>query len=132
MATYRSFTDMDVWQKSRSLAIEIFQLTQRGPFFRDFSLKDQINRSAGSVMDNIAEGFERGSKNEFVNALTYSKGSCGETLSQLYRALDRGYITEAEFNGLKIKVEQLGRMLTGFIGYLNTSSIPGFKFKDRK
>ena len=132
MATFRSFTEMEVWQKARALSIEIFNLTREGTFARDFALKDQINRSAGSVMDNIAEGFERGGKNEFVNFLSYSKGSCGEVLSQLCRALDRRHISEPDFNRLKDATEQIGKMITGFIGYLNSSNIRGFKFKNRK
>lgn len=131
MATFTSFTEMEVWQKARALSKQIFELTLSGSFARDFALRDQINRSSGSIMDNIAEGFERGGKNEFVNFLSYSKGSCGETLSQLYRAFDRHHITEEIFNKLKIETEQLAKMLTGFIGYLNNSAMRGFKFKNR-
>lgn len=131
MATFKSFTEMEIWQIAREFSIEIFQLTTQGTFARDFALKDQINRSSGSVMDNIAEGFERGGKNEFVNFLSYSKGSCGETLSQLYRARDRQHISDTEFSNLKLKGERLGRMITGFIGYLNSSRITGYKFKGR-
>ncbi len=82
-------------------------------------------------MDNIAEGFERASKNEFVNSLTYAKGSAGETLSQLYRALDRGYLTDTEFDDLKNKTEEVSRMLNGLISYLNKTDVRGFKFKNR-
>lgn len=122
---------MAVWQNARKLSQEIFKHTTKGQFSRDFALKDQINRSVGSIMDNIAEGFERSSKNEFINSLTYSKGSMGETLSQLYRALDHGYISQAEFTRLKEDTEEIGRMLNGLINYLNKSDIRGFKFKDR-
>jgi four helix bundle protein len=131
VGTFNSFTEIKAWQKARTLSQEIFKATQIGPFSRDFSLKDQINRSTGSVMDNIAEGFERGSKNEFINALTYSKGSAAETASQLYRALDRQYISETQFNTLKSHTEEICRMLNGLIGYLNKTDIRGFKFKDR-
>lgn len=132
MATYKYFTEMEVWQRSRTLSNDVFKYTVRGAFLRDFSLRDQINRACGSIMDNIAEGFERSSKNEFVNALSYSKGSCGEVISQLYRALDREYISIDEFNRLKDEAESIGRMLNGFIAYLNKSNITGFKFKDRR
>jgi len=131
MATFKSFTEIEVWQKARKLSDDIFLLTTQGSFAKDFALKDQINRSTGSIMDNIAEGFERGGKNEFINFLSYSKGFCGETLSQIYRAMDRHHITEEIFNRLKNDTEHIGRMLNGFIHYLNTSQIPGFKFKDR-
>ncbi len=123
---------MEVWQKAREFSCEVFELTTTGTFARDFALRDQINRSSGSVMDNIAEGFERAGKNEFVLFLGYSKGSCGETLSQLYRALDRHHISEDQFNKLKSDNERIAKMITGFIGYLNKSTVRGFKFKNRK
>lgn len=131
MSTIKSFVEMPVWQKSRELSQNIFELTIQGTFARDFALKDQINRSSGSIMDNIAEGFERGSRNEFINFLTYSKGSSGETLSQLYRALDRHHISEDKFIKFKSDTEQVSRMIGGFIVYLNTSTIRGNKFKNR-
>src|ERR1044071_5668295 len=131
MATFKSFTEMEVWKIAREFSNEIFHLTLQGSFVKDFALKDQINRSSGSIMDNIAEGFERGGRKEFVNFLSYSKGSCGESLSQLYRALDRRHISLADFDSLKAKDEHLARMLTGFVRYLNSSHIEGNKFKDR-
>jgi four helix bundle protein len=82
-------------------------------------------------MDNIAEGFERGGRNEFINFLSYSKGSCGETLSQLYRAHDRRHINDQQFHVLKDKSEQLGRMIGGLVIYLNSTEIRGTKFKGR-
>jgi four helix bundle protein len=132
MATFTSFTEINAWTKARELSRLIFEASSKGTFARDFGLKDQINRAAGSIMDNIAEGFERGSKNEFVNALTYSKGSAGETLSQLYRAFDRKHITDGHFQKLKADTEEISKMLNGLIRYLNTSTTAGFKFKDRK
>src|ERR1044072_8735924 len=122
MATFTSFTEISAWQKARALSRVIFELSSKGSFGRDFGLKDQINRATGSIMDNIAEGFERGSKNEFVNALSYSKGSAGETLTQLYRALDREHITKSDFQKLKTDTEEISRMLNGLIRYLNTST----------
>lgn len=122
---------MSAWQKARELARNIFDLTCKGSFARDFALRDQINRATGSIMDNIAEGFERDSKNEFVNFLTYSKGSAGEVLSQLHRALDRHHISEDEFKKLYDNTKEIGRMIGGFIQYLNASTIRGQKFKDR-
>ena len=82
-------------------------------------------------MDNIAEGFERGSKNEFVQFLSYSKGSAAETRSQLYRAFDRNHITEVVFHKLIEDTQEIGKMASGFMSYLNTSEIKGSKFKNR-
>jgi len=90
MATVRRFEELEMWKQARILAQRIFDLYSTSPeFSKDYKLKDQINGSSGSVMDNIAEGFDRGSRNEFVNFLSFSKGSIGEVKSQIYRAFDR-------------------------------------------
>jgi four helix bundle protein len=91
MATIQKFEDLEVWQKARVFAKQIFELSNSGIFAKDYELKDQIKRSSGSIMDNVAEGFERGGKAEFINFLTIAKGSCAETRSQLYRGFDRNY-----------------------------------------
>ncbi len=88
MATIKRFEDLEIWQDARELCKFINRLIERDKFKYNFSLKDQISRSSGSIMDNIAEGFERGGNKEFVNFLTYSKGSTGEVRSQSYRAFD--------------------------------------------
>jgi four helix bundle protein len=93
MATYKHFEEMEVWQRARVLAEDIYKITKEGPFARDFKMRDQINDAAGSVMDNIAEGFNRGGNKEFVQFLSVAKGSASETLSQIHRAHDRKYIT---------------------------------------
>jgi len=94
MSTIKRFEDLDVWQLARELAMDIFEAyTRSEEFSKDYKLKDQINGASGSIMDNIAEGFERSSRNEFINFLTFSKGSTGEVKSQLYRAFDRKYIS---------------------------------------
>jgi four helix bundle protein len=131
MATFTSFTEILAWQKARNLSKAVFELTCKGTFSKDFGLKDQINRATGSIMDNIAEGFNRGSKNEFTNFLSYSKGSTGEALSQLYRALDRRHITIDEFNLHKCTTEELLKMIGSFMIYLNSTEHRGLKFKDR-
>ncbi len=87
MATIQNFEDLKVWQKARALCNEVFSLTSVGAFSKDFGLKAQINRSSGSMMDNIAEGFGRKGNLEFINFLTYSNGSACECKSQLYRGL---------------------------------------------
>jgi len=131
MATIQKFEDLEIWQKARLLSQKVYPLTFKEPIASDFRLKDQMRGSCGSIMDNIAEGFERGSKNEFTNSLTIAKGETGELKSQLYRSLDNKYITEEIFRELYSLADELTRMLTGFINYLNKSKIRGQKFKNR-
>ncbi|HSK11910.1 MAG TPA: four helix bundle protein [Phnomibacter sp.] len=132
MATINRFEDLEIWQLARAYCKRVFPLTCIEPFSRDFKLRDQINDSSGSIMDNIAEGFERMGKNEFVHFLTIAKGSCGESRSQLYRAFDRQYIDETTLAELVQTSEIISRKTGAFIQYLNTSDHPGAKFKDRK
>lgn len=98
MGTIKRFEDLEVWQKSRELCQKINAILLNEGLSRDFKLRDQMNGSSGSIMDNIAEGFDRDGKNEFKQFLAYSKGSTGELKSQLYRALDRKYITQEQFD----------------------------------
>ncbi|MEO8855240.1 MAG: four helix bundle protein [Ginsengibacter sp.] len=132
MATIQSFEDLKVWQKSRLLCNEIFALTSVGNFSRDYALKDQINRSSGSVMDNIAEGFGRKGNLEFINFLTYSNGSVCESKSQLYRAYDRNYISEEKRKELADLADEVGKMISSLIVYLGKSDFKGNKFKARE
>lgn len=131
MATIQKFEDLKVWQKARLLSENIYPLTFKEPICSDFRFKDQIRGSVGSIMDNIAEGFERSSKLEFINSLTTAKGEAGELKSQLYRGLDNNYFPKELFETLYNLIDEITKMLTALIHYLNKSKIKGQKFKDR-
>ncbi len=118
MATFYRFEDILAWQKARVLCQIIKPLTEREGFSRDFKLKDQILSSSGSVMDNIAEGYERQTNKQFVYFLFVSKGSCGEVRSQAYRALDFKYITPQEFEDIHARALEISKILHGLIGRL--------------
>ena len=128
MATIKSFEDILAWQKARILADKIYVLINEGSFRTDFKLRDQINSASGSIMDNIAEGFERDGKREFIQFLSIAKGSAGEVRSQLYRALDRHHITELAFNELKEEATVISKLISKFMSYLNESDFKGTKY----
>lgn len=129
MPTFTNFEDMEAWQKARQLTQEIYAVTKRGAFSRDYGLKDQIRRASVSVMSNIAEGFERGGNQEFIHFLSIAKGSAGEIRSQLYVALDEAYISADRFEELRAHVEEVSRLLFGLITYLKRSPFKGPKFR---
>lgn len=131
MATVTKFEELEIWQLARKLSKKVYALTFKEPIASDFRLKDQMRGSCGSIMDNIAEGFERASQYEFINSLSTSKGETGELKSQFYRALDNSYISEATFKELYEDAEILTKKTTNFIKYLNTSKFKGQKFKNR-
>ncbi len=128
MATIRRFEDLEIWQLSRKQAKEIYELTQDMKWNREFDLKNQIIRSSGSVPDNISEGFERESRKEFIHFLTISKGSNGEVQSQIYRAFDRKYIDENQYNYFLAKSKEIGVKTKRFIQYVQSSELKGQKF----
>lgn len=107
------FEDFIAWQKARSLTREIYKITSLPLFSRDFGLKDQIRRSAVSIMSNIAEGFERGRASEFHQFLSIAKGSCAEVRSQLYVALDADYIPQARFHEVMTIETEVGQVVGG-------------------
>ena len=121
---------MEIWKLARNQANAIFQLYSKDPFSKDWELRNQINGSSGSVMDNIAEGFERSGNKEFANFLFISKGSNGEVKSQLYRALDRNYLTSEKFEELACENILISKKITSFIKYLKQSDQKGFRYKE--
>jgi four helix bundle protein len=129
MATIKSFEDIQVWQKARALCKRIGEYIDSGRLQKNFRLIGQIEGSAGSIMDNIAEGFERGGNKEFLQFLYIAKGSCGEFRSQLYRALDRNYFNKEEFDELYGMAKEIIIMLQKLIDYLQHTDIKGIKYK---
>ena len=129
MASFKTFEEIESWKMSRDLSKLIFN---KFSLSKDYPLNDQINRSSGSVMDNIAEGFGRTGNREFVLFLSFSNGSCSELSSQLYRALDRNYISHNEFQDLTEMAERIRKMNNRLIEYLKESDFRGRKFKSRE
>ncbi len=123
------FEDLAVWKSARDLTSRIYKITGMGEFLKDFGLRDQIRRASVSIMSNIAEGFERGGNQEFTHFLSIAKGSCGEVRSQLYVAIDQGYITKKDFEQLIDDLRKLSIMLNNFMEYLRGSNYRGVKFK---
>jgi four helix bundle protein len=120
MATVKQFEDLHVWQDARQLVNAVYSASKARAFNADFGLRDQIRRAAVSTMSNIAEGFERGTRKEFVQFLNIAKGSNGEVRSQLCVAVDQKCIGETEFNSLRDLSVALSKKLSAFIRYLES------------
>lgn len=131
MATFKCFEEIKAWQKARILNQKIGAYIDGGRFKHNYRLIGQIEGSAGSIMTNIAEGYERSGNKEFIQFLYVAKGSCGEFRSQLYQALDRNYIEQPEFKELKEDSLEISFMLSKLIAYLEQSDFKGPKYKDR-
>lgn len=129
MSAVRDFEELTIFQKARELSAKIYPVTRRGEFKYDSRFVQQIRAAAGSIMDNIAEGFERGGNKEFLNFLYIAKGSCGEVRSQLIRANDVGYLTPEEYNELYIECRKLSAGIMNFIKEIKASDITGAKYK---
>src|SRR5678809_1023939 len=124
----KNFEDLNVWKQARQLTQEVYRLTKTETFFKDFGLRDQIRRAAISVMSNIAEGFERGGNQEFIQFLYVAKASCGEVRSQIYVALDQGYMSKMDSEESIIDFRRLSGMIGNLINYLRRSGLKGAKF----
>lgn len=122
------FEDLEIWQEARELSKKIKELTSEHEFAKNFKLRDQIRDSSGSVMDCIAEGFERGGNKEFTQFLSIAKGSCGETRSQSYRAFDYEYITQEDLDDLLDRCIRLSKKISSFMNYLKKSDFKGSKY----
>ena len=123
------FEDLEVWKEARRLTQRIYQLTKDESFAKDFGLRDQIRRAAVSIMSNIAEGFERGGNQEFVQFLYVAKASCGEVRSQVYVAFDQSYVANTAVDELTNSFKRLSSMISNLITYLRKSGMKGEKFR---
>jgi four helix bundle protein len=130
MATINGFEDIPAWQDSRELCKLFFKAWKgHADFSRDFELLNQMKRSSGSIMDNIAEGYGRGGNKEFMYFMAISKGSSSEFRSQLYRAFDQEYISQQTFDNLYKRADSISAQLTRFMAYLNRSALKGSRYK---
>lgn len=118
MPTITRFEEIEAWKTARQLTNMIYELTSQEKFSRDFGLRDQIRRASVSVMSNIAEGFESQTQAQFIRYLGFAKASAGEVRSQLYIALDIGYLTKNQFDSAFDQAEKSSRQLARFIDYL--------------
>lgn len=128
MAHYQNFEDLEIYKLARVQCQAIWRLIRGTELSKDYKLRDQINASSGSVMDNIAEGFGRGGNKEFIQFLSFARGSNHETKAQLQRTLDRGYISKDQYLELNENTENLNDQISKFINYLKSSERKGSKY----
>ena len=122
------FEDLEIWQESRELCKIVYEVSSNGPFWQDFKFRDQIRASTGSIMDNIAEGFDRGGNKEFMQFLSVSRGSCAEVRSQSYRAFDVKHLTKEKLDELLKRTDTLSRKIHNLMQHLKNSDIKGPKY----
>ena len=127
MSKIGRFEDLNIFQMARNLCKEVYAITKQNEFKTDTRFVQQIHAAAGSIMDNIAEGYERDGNKEFINFLYIAKGSCGEVRSQLIRATDVGFIDNETATRLYNDCLNLSKAISKFITTLKGSSITGFK-----
>jgi len=123
------FEDIESWKLARIICQKINAFFLQTDLGKNFALRNQMEKSSGSIMDNIAEGFERGGNQEFHNFLSYSKGSATELKSQLYRAYDKKLISKVQFEDLSVKCDEVENKIGAFMFYLRKSGLKGIKFK---
>lgn len=122
--SFNCFEDIEAWQDARALTCKIYGLTRQSDFAKDWGLKDQITRASGSIMHNIAEGFDAGTNPEFIRFLSYAQRSCTEVQSELYIAADQKYLSDCEFRELYLLAGKINAKIGGLIKYLKTHSRP--------
>jgi four helix bundle protein len=126
----KNFEDLEIWKSARVLTKEIYRLTSDQRFSKDFRFRDQICGAVISIMSNIAEGYERGGNQEFIQFLYIAKGSCGEVRSQLYVAFDQSYIAQKNCENLAQALKRLSIMISNLIDYLKGSGMKGPKYNN--
>ena len=129
MPTIKKFEDLEIWQIAYEYFNWLEEIRNSTGLISDRRLRDQIDGSSGSIMDNIAEGFERQCKKEFIHFLIIAKGSAGEAKSQLYRLKTRSYIDEEQFNANYERLTMLSKKINRFIGYLQKTEVPGWRYR---
>lgn len=122
MATFRRFEEIEAWKRGRELNVLVYRLSGKGAFGNDVALRDQIRRASISVSSNIAEGYGRRSRADFARFLTIARASAAEVVSQLYLALDLGYVTPDEFGSARGLADEAAAACAGLIRYLRSSS----------
>jgi len=129
MSTFKSFEEIEAWQKSREFTRQIYEQSNKGLLARDFGLRDQMRRACISMTSNVAEGFERSGTGEFLQFLAMAKGSTGEVRSHLYIALDQGYFDKASFDHLSSLSKKISQMIGSLRNYPKKTKTKGTKYK---
>jgi len=129
LATIYRFEDLEAWQRARVLVKAVYAISGEGRFATDFALRDQMRRAVISIPSNIAEGFERNGRAEFVQFLSIAKGSSGELKAQIYLAEDLGYLSDEATADLVAQTTEVSNLIGGLMKYLRTSNFKGSKFK---
>ncbi|MEG3657988.1 four helix bundle protein [Arenibacter palladensis] len=132
MAKVERFEDLEIWQLAREICNKVHQIFETTSLGTNYALRNQMDKSSGSIMDNISEGFERNGNREFIQFLSIAKASCGELRSQLYRVLDRNHIDEDSFELLAEMVLLESKKISAFINYLSRSEYKGSKFNKQQ
>lgn len=129
MAHYKFFKELEVWQRARIICEDLYEIYLSGDLQKDYGLWNQINKSTGSIMDNIAEGLYKDGNREFIQFLSIAKAGIAESKSQLYRCLDRNYIEQSQFDLLHKKMDECKAQIAGFMKYLKNSDRKGIKYE---